>query len=66
MKAKARSPILKGFGLYFSAVLKFTGQQYFLSCVLRQLPTAAHRNDAQAEESERKAQAISIGTHCAP
>lgn len=24
---KARSPILKGFGMYFSAVLRFTGQQ---------------------------------------
>ena len=28
MKKKARSPILKGFGVDFSAVLKFTGQQY--------------------------------------
>ena len=26
-RKKARSPILKGFGLDFSAVLKFTGQQ---------------------------------------
>ena len=28
-KKKARSPSLKGFGLDFSAVLKFTGQQHF-------------------------------------
>ena len=28
LKKKARSPILKGFGVDFSAVLKFTGQQY--------------------------------------
>ena len=27
LKKKARSPIPKGFGVYFSAVLKFTGQQ---------------------------------------
>ena len=27
LKKKARSPILKGFGVDFSAVLKFTGQQ---------------------------------------
>ena len=28
LKKKARSPIQKGFGGYFSAVLKFSGQQY--------------------------------------
>ena len=28
LKKKARSPILKGFGVDFPAVLKFTGQQY--------------------------------------
>ena len=28
LKKKARSPLLKGFGVDFSAVLKFTGQQY--------------------------------------
>ena len=28
LKKTARSPLLKGFGVDFSAVLKFTGQQY--------------------------------------
>ena len=28
LKKKARSPMLKGFGVDFPAVLKFTGQQY--------------------------------------
>jgi len=37
LKKKARSPVLKGFGLDSSAVLKFTGQQYLFSYII--LPT---------------------------